>query len=495
MITPESIARVQDAARIEDVVGDVVTLKKRGNNLLGLCPFHNERSPSFTVSPGKGFYKCFGCGKAGNAVGFVMEHDKLNFPEAIRNLAARYRIELEETNTNTPEENAQLQRRDSLLILNAFAQHWYAEQLQASDAGKAIGLTYLAERGIRPDTVAHFGIGFALPARTALTDAAIKAGYQRDFLIETGLGILKDDGALFDRFRERVMFPIHNPSGKVLGFGGRILGKDKKEAKYLNSPESEAYHKSSIVYGLFQGRKEIRESATAYLTEGYMDVIGLWQAGIANAVASAGTSLTEDQCRIIRRFADTVVIVYDGDNAGQAAALRAIDLLLAAGLNALIVPLPDGHDPDSFAAAHPATEVRTQLEGNRLSFIRYRERMALGKATTIDPIAKTALAREILASILLIPDPLKRAAYIGEAAQVLHMDEQTLLHELNVMRNSPKRRPPPSAFQPSPNHTSPQSPGYGNPPPPPSEYPYGDAPPPACRWRTLVAHRHKRTAH
>lgn len=355
MIDQSTIDRIYETAQIVEVVGDFVSLKRRGTNYVGLCPFHNEKTPSFSVSPSRGIYKCFGCGRGGNAVNFIMEHEGLSYYEALRYLARKYNITIVEKEA-TPEDIALKNERESLLVVTAFAGRFFHETLVSTDEGRAVGLSYFRERGIRDDMIERFQLGYAPENRHAFTDAALEGGYKSEFLVKTGLTIERD-GQFFDRFAGRVMFPIHSLSGQIIAFGGRTLFSDKSVAKYINSPESEIYHKSKTLYGIFQARKAIMQHDKCYLVEGYLDVISMHQAGIENVVASSGTSLTNDQIRLIKRFTNNITIVYDGDPAGITAALRGIDMVLEEGLNVRIVLLPEGDDPDSFCRAHHPSEV------------------------------------------------------------------------------------------------------------------------------------------
>ncbi|MDD3743745.1 MAG: DNA primase [Lentimicrobiaceae bacterium] len=431
MIPKETIQNIIDTARIDEVVGDFVQLKRRGANMLGLCPFHNEKTPSFTVSPAKGIYKCFGCGKAGNAVNFIMDHEKYSYPEALRFLADKYNIEIEEQEP-TPEEIAQDTEREGLFALNTFAQKYFSRILHESEEGKAVGLTYFKERGFREDIIRKFQLGFSASAWDAFTREALNSGYSEKYLITSGLTIKKDD-RLYDRFRERVIFPIHNLTGKVIGFGGRTLSSDKNKPKYVNSPESEVYNKSKSLYGIWLARNAMVAKDNCLLVEGYTDVISLYQSGIENVVSSSGTSLTTDQIRLIHKFTRNITILYDGDPAGIKASFRGIDMILEQGLNVKVVLFPDGDDPDAFARKHRSVEVETFISENANDFIAFKTRLLLNE-TQGDPIKKAALIHEIIQTISLIPDPIIRPLYIRECAEIMDMDEQTLMHELNKQR-------------------------------------------------------------
>lgn len=428
LIPRDTIQNIIDTARIEEVVGDFVQLKKRGVNLLGLCPFHNEKTPSFTVSPAKGIFKCFGCGKAGNAVNFIMEHEKYSYPEALRYLGNKYQIEIEEQEPS-PEEKQLDTERDSLFSLNAFAQKFYTQTLLETEDGKAIGLSYFIERGFREDIIQKFQLGFSPTAWDGFTKHALKNGYTEKILVDSGLTISKD-GKLYDRFRERVMFPIHNLTGKVIGFGGRILTSDKTKPKYVNSPESEVYNKSKSLYGIWLARNSIVARDNCLLVEGYTDVISLNQAGIENVVASSGTSLTSDQIKLISKFTRNITILYDGDPAGIKASFRGIDMILEQGMNVKIVLFPDGEDPDSYARKNRSADVEAFIATNASDFIAFKTRLLLDE-TNNDPIKKAGLIHEIIQTISLIPDTIIRPLYIRECSEIMGIAEQTLMTELN----------------------------------------------------------------
>jgi DNA primase len=444
MISPRTIEQVTDAARIEEVVGDFVALKRRGSSMQGLCPFHNEKTPSFNVSPARGIYKCFGCGKAGNSVRFIMDHEKLSYPEAIRYLAKKYQINVEEEN-QTEEVKEELRERESMLLLNEWAASHMETLLHEDETGRAIGLSYFKERGFTEDTIRKFRLGFLPDQWAHLTDSAIREGYQKEFLVKTGLSIEREDGRMFDRFKNRVMFPIQNLSGRVIGFGGRILTNDKKQAKYLNSPESEVYHKSAVLYGIYHSRKSISELDEALLVEGYTDVISLHQAGIENVVASSGTSLTNEQVRMLRRYTENVTILYDGDAAGIKASFRGLDMILEQGLNVKIVLFPDGEDPDSFARKNSPVFIKDYIQSEARNFIEFKTSILAEEAGN-DPIRKAGMIREIIGSLALIPDPVLRSLYLKECSSRLGMDEQTLIFELNKQIKSKQERRPPSNF-------------------------------------------------
>lgn len=431
MIDYNTIQKIIDTAEITEVVQDFVNLKKRGVNYLGLCPFHNEKTPSFTVSPAKGIYKCFGCGKGGNAVNFIMEHEHLGYPEALKYLAKKYNIEVVEKEL-TAEEIQQQNERDSLLVVSKFANTYFQEKLHHNNDGRAIGLSYFKERGFREEIIEKFELGYSLDVKDAFTTAAKEKGYKIDFLEKTGLTIVSENGQ-YDRFRGRVIFPIHGLSGNVLGFGGRILKKDAKAAKYLNSPESDIYHKSRLLYGMFYAKKSITQLDKCYLVEGYTDVISMHQSGIENVVASSGTSLTVDQIRLIKRFTPNVTIIYDGDAAGIKASLRGIDLVLEQGMNVRVLLLPEGEDPDSFAKSHSATELVEFIAKNEEDFITFKTRLLFNEAKS-DPVKKANLISDIVRSIAVIPEVIVRTVYIKECSDILEIDEKVLYGEINKIR-------------------------------------------------------------
>lgn len=430
MIPKQTIDEIFDAAIIEDVVGEFVPLKKRGANLLGNCPFHNEKSPSFTVSPAKGIYKCFGCGKAGNSVNFIMEHEHYSYPEALRFLANKFNIEIEEEE-QTSEQKEAADERESLYIVSNYAANYFNKQLLESDEGKAIGLSYFLERGFREDIIEKFQLGYNPDGWTAFTDEAEKAGHNLKYLANSGLTIVKGEKK-FDRFKGRVMFPIHNLSGRVLGFGGRILKTDAKAAKYLNSPESEIYHKSKVLYGIYTAKKAISQENICYLVEGYTDVISMYQAGVENVVSSSGTSLTEGQIRLIKRFTPNITILYDGDAAGLKASFRGIDMILQEGMNVRVVLFPEGEDPDSYAKAHTTEELKEYITDSAQDFIRFKTSVLI-KDVGNDPIKKAELVKDIVASIAIIPDQIKRSVYTQECSTLLDIPEQALINEINTI--------------------------------------------------------------
>jgi len=431
MIEHTTIEKILDAAQIVDVVQEFVPMKKRGVNLLGLCPFHNEKTPSFTVSPSKGIFKCFGCGKGGNSVNFIMEHEHLSYPEALKYLARKYHIEIEEREL-TREDIEKQNERESMLVLTAYAGRQFKENLFNADEGISIGLTYFKERGFRHDTLNKFDIGYSFERRDAFSKKAVEDGYKQEFLIKTGVSIQHEE-KIFDRFSGRVMFPIHSLSGQVLGFGGRILRSDQKTAKYLNSPESEIYHKSKIVYGIFQARKAITQDDRCYLVEGYTDVLSLHEADIENVVASSGTSLTQEQVRLIKRFTQNITILYDGDEAGIKASIRGIDLVLEEGMNVKIVLLPDGEDPDSYSKKVSNEEFTKYLKENETDFIRFKTQLLLSEAKS-DPVKRANLIRDIVKSIAVIPETITRTVYIKECSTQMEVPEPVLYNEVNKLR-------------------------------------------------------------
>ncbi len=431
MIDHLTIQRILDAASIVEVIQEFVPLKRRGVNFLGLCPFHNEKTPSFTVSPSKGIFKCFGCGKGGNVVNFIMEHEHLSYPEALRFLARKYNIEIEEKEI-TREEIEKQNERESMLVLTAYAGKQFMDNLFNSDEGRSVGLSYFRERGFRPDTLKKFEAGYCFEKRDAFTTKALADGFREDFLVKTGLSIKHED-RLFDRFSGRVIFPIHSLSGQILGFGGRILKSDPKTAKYVNSPESEIYHKSRIVYGIFQARKSITREDKCYLVEGYTDVLSLHEAGIENVVASSGTALTVEQVRLVKRFTRNITIIYDGDEAGIKASLRGIDIVLEEGMNVRIVLLPDGEDPDSYSKKITNEEFRNFIRDNETDFIRFKTKLLLAEAKN-DPVRRAGLVKEIVSSIAVIPETITRTVYIKECSVLMDVQEAVIYNEVNKLR-------------------------------------------------------------
>ena len=444
MITKETIDRIFDAARIEEIVGDFVQLKKRGVNFIGLCPFHNEKTPSFNVSPVRNIYKCFGCGKGGNAVNFVMEHEHYTYPEALRYLANKYSIEIEESIPD-PQELIMRDERESLFIINTFAQKYFSDNLFENEEGKSIGLSYFKERGFTEEIIKTFQLGYSLNNWSAFSEAAIDSGYQAEYLIKTGLSIQKkkedgestekSDEKLIDRFRGRVMFPVHNLSGRIIAFGGRTLKKDEKTAKYVNSPESEIYYKSKSLYGIFFAKKSIVQRDNCYLVEGYTDVISLHQSGVENVVASSGTSLTVEQIRLIGRYTKNVTVLYDGDAAGIKASLRGIDIILEEGLNVKVVLFPDGDDPDSYSRKHGSSRLVDFIQENAKDFVAFKTGILLQEVAN-DPVRKAGLIREVVETIAKIPDPITRSVYIKQSSAMMDVGEQLLIGEMNKIRRT-----------------------------------------------------------
>ncbi|MBI1667808.1 DNA primase [Capnocytophaga periodontitidis] len=427
MISKNTIDKVYDQMRVEEVIGDFVQLKRAGSNYKGLSPFSNERTPSFMVSPVKQIWKDFSSGKGGNAIAFLMEHEHFTYPEAIRYLAKKYHIDIEETQQSS-EEKAQADERESLYIVSEYAQQYFQDTLFNTEAGKAIGMTYFKERGFTEETIQKFRLGFSPDEWTAFTDTALAKGYQLEFLEKTGLTIVNGDRK-FDRFKGRVMFPIHSMSGRVLGFGGRILTNDKKQAKYLNSPESEIYHKSKVLYGIFFAKQAIAKADNCYLVEGYTDVIQMHQKGIENVVASSGTALTQDQIRLIHRLTPNITVLYDGDAAGLRASIRGVDLILEQGMNVKVCTFPDGDDPDSFARKTAYEDLVLYLESNATDFIRFKASLLMQEVQN-DPIKKAETIRDMVESISKIPDLIKREVYVRECATIMDISEQVLFSTL-----------------------------------------------------------------
>jgi DNA primase len=438
LITKDTIDDIFSAVRIEEIIGEFVTLKKRGVNFIGLCPFHNEKTPSFTVSATKGIYKCFGCGKAGNAVNFLMEHEHFTYPEALRFLAKKYNIEINEDKSDLAEKSEQ-NKKEPLFIVSDFAQKYFSELLFDSDEGKAIGLSYFTERGFSEQTIRKFQLGYCSEKWDLFTLAALDKGYKLEYLKEAGLTIEKE-GKYFDRFRGRAMFPIHNLSGRVIAFGGRVFSSETQAAKYVNSPESEIYSKSNVLYGMYFARNSIIENKNCYLVEGYTDVISLHQAGIENVVASSGTSLTTEQIRLIRRYANTITILYDGDSAGIKASFRGIDMIFEEGLNVKLVLFPENEDPDSFTKKHRVSEVKKFIDDNVTNFITFKT-LVLFEEAKHDPIKRAEFIREIANTIALISDGIVRSEYIKECSETVKISEQILNQEINkIIRKKASER-------------------------------------------------------
>ena len=428
MITRETIDKVFETARVEEVIGDFVQLKRAGSNYKGLSPFSDERSPSFMVSPVKQIWKDFSSGKGGSVVTFLMEHEHFTYPEAIRFLANKYNIEIEETEVSN-EDKLEANEKESMYLVSEFAKTYFQDILLNSEEGKAIGLSYFKERGFTNETIAKFGLGYSPETWDAFTKEALSKGYQLEYLDKVGLTIQREDGKHFDRFKGRVMFPIQSLSGRNLGFGGRILNNDKKAAKYLNSPESEIYHKSKVLYGIFHAKQAIAKQNNCYLVEGYTDVIQMHQAGIENVVASSGTALTPDQIRLVNRLTKNITVLYDGDAAGLRASVRGIDLILEEGMNVKVCTFPDGDDPDSFARKNSYEDLVHHLENNAKDFIQFKASLLMDEAQN-DPIKKADLIRDMVVSISKIPDRIKREIYIQETSRIMDISEQVLLNTL-----------------------------------------------------------------
>lgn len=437
MIQRSTIDRVFETARVEEVIGEFVTLKKAGSNFKGLSPFTDEKSPSFMVSPVKQIWKDFSTGKGGNSVTFLMEHEHFSYPEAIRYLAKKYNIEIEEEE-QTNEQKEAADERESMYLVSNFAKNYYHDVLINNPKGKAIGLTYFQERGFSEETIKKFELGYNLDDWSAFTDIAIRKGYSIDYMEKTGLTIVKEGGKQFDRFKGRVLFPIHSMSGRVLGFGGRILKADKKAAKYLNSPESEIYHKSKVLYGIYQAKQAIAKEDCCYLVEGYTDVISMHQAGVQNVVASSGTALTPDQIRLIRRLTPNITVLFDGDAAGIRASIRGIDLILEQGMNVRVLIFPDGEDPDSFSQSKSTEELKEYLDKNSKDFINFKVSLLMEDAQN-DPVKKAGLIRDIVTSISKIPDNIQREVYVQECSRVMEISESVLFNELAQISKKSER--------------------------------------------------------
>lgn len=433
MIDQATIDRILDAAQIVEVVSDFVTLRKRGVNYVGLCPFHNEKTPSFSVSPSKGLCKCFSCGKGGNAVHFIMEHEQMSYPEALRYLAKKYNIEIKERELTNEEKEVQ-SNRESMFIVNNFARDYFQNILKNHVDGRSIGLAYFRQRGFRDDIIDKFQLGFSTEGRDALAQEALRKGFKQEFLVKTGLCYETDDHKLRDRFWGRVMFPVHTLSGKVVAFGGRVLStENKKLAKYVNSPESEIYHKSNELYGIYFAKQAIVKQDRCFLVEGYTDVISMHQSGVENVVASSGTSLTPGQIRLIHRFTNNITVLYDGDMAGIKASIRGIDMLLEEGMNIKVCLLPDGDDPDSFARKHNATEFQNFIQEHETDFIRFKAQLLM-EDTGKDPMKRAELINDIVRSIAVIPEAIVRDVYIKECGQLLRIEDKLLVSEVAKRR-------------------------------------------------------------
>lgn len=421
-----------DATRIEEVIGEFVSMKRRGSNYVACCPFHEEKTPSFSVSPAKGLYKCFGCGESGNAVGFLMKHERYTYPEALRWLANKYHIEVEEEQL-TEEQKERNNERDALFHVSEFAQKYFASLLYDDEMGKAVGLSYFHSRGLTDKVIKDFGLGYCLDKWEDFTSHALKNGYSDNVLQKTGLTIYKEDGKKYDRFRGRVMFPIYSVSGRVLGFSGRVLGKEKQAAKYVNSPDSEIYNKSHILYGLYQAKNAIARQDKCYLVEGNIDVISMYQSGVENTVASCGTSLTIEQVRLMRRYTKNVTVLYDGDKAGIKAAFRAVNMLFEEGLHVRVVLFPDGEDPDSYAQKYGSSQLQDYLSENETNFIMFKTKVLVDDVKG-DPIRKAEVLSDIVHTISLVPDLLERSEYVKQCASLLQVDETTLQQQVaNVL--------------------------------------------------------------
>ncbi|WDF56269.1 DNA primase [Mucilaginibacter sp. KACC 22063] len=438
MITKLTIDKIMEATDIVEVIGEFVQLKKRGANYVGLSPFVNEKTPSFTVSPSKGIFKDFSSGKGGSAITFLMELEKFTYPEALKWLAKKYGIEIEETEESKENKEAD-SRRESLMVVSSYAAKFFQEAMWETEEGTNIGLSYFKERGFTPEIIKKFELGYSPDQWEAFTSAAIKAGYQPEFLEESGLSVKRDNGSMYDRYRGRVMFPIHSFTGRVIAFGGRTLKNDKNVPKYVNSPESEIYHKSNVLYGLYFAKKAIRDLDNCYLVEGYADVLSVFQAGIENVVASSGTSLTVEQIRLIGRLTKNITILYDGDAAGIKASLRGLDLILEEGLNVKVVLFPDGHDPDSYVRQVGSSAFKQYIDQNKKDFIIYKTSILLKDAGN-DPIRKAEVIREVVESIAKIPDSIKASVFIKECSYQMQIEERVLLSELNKMRLSKAKK-------------------------------------------------------
>lgn len=460
MIDSQTVEKIVETsqAHILDVVGEFVTLKRRGVNYLGCCPFHQEKTPSFIVSPVKGIYKCFGCGKAGNAVSFIREHEQLDFIESIRYLGRKFRIHIEEKE-QSPEQIAIKNDRESMLVAVSYAQKYFTQSLLETDEGKSVGLSYFRSRGFRDDIIHKFELGYSPEQRDAFTKTATASGYKLEYLEKSGLTIVNENYT-GDRFRGRVMFPIHNLAGRVIAFGGRVLKTDAKTAKYVNSPESEIYHKSNILYGIYHAKQEIAKQDRCILVEGYTDVISMFQAGITNVVASSGTALTVGQINLIERFTKNITIIYDGDAAGIKASVRGIDLVLEQGMNVKVLLLPDGDDPDSFARKHSTEELTAYIAKNETDFIRFKIGLLLEESKN-DPIKKAQLITDIVNTISVIPDSIVRTVYIKECAALMEMPEAVLYTHLNRVHQNRVDQSKQNSQQ-NYNNASPQQPALPN---------------------------------
>ena len=487
MIDQATIDKIMAATDIVDVVSDFVSLRRRGANYWGLCPFHDDRSPSFSVSPSKGVCKCFSCGKGGSAIHFIMEHEQLSYYEALKYLAKKYNIEVHEKEL-TDEERQKRSERENMFVVNTFAQEFFSKSLLETDEGRSVGLAYFKERGFNEDIIRKFGLGYSPEKRDALAVEAQKRGYKIDYLLKTGLCREGQNGRIYDLFSGRVMFPVYSVSGKVVAFGGRILKSGVKISKYFNSPESDIYHKSDELYGIYQAKRAIEKERRCYLVEGYTDVLSMHQSGIENVVASSGTALTHGQIRLIHRFTDNITVLYDGDAPGIKASLRGIDLLLQEGLNIKVVLLPDGEDPDSFAKSQSAESFTRYIKEHETDFIRFKTQLLLEDAGE-DPIKRAAIISNIVESISLIPDAIVRSVYVQECSRLLQIDEQVLLSELNKRRQkraeqqfsreryNQERQSAATTNAPKSGNTTTAAPANGNETPPPPSL--ADMPAPA----------------
>jgi len=479
MINKDTIDRIMDATRIEEVIGEFVSLKKRGANHIGCCPFHNEKTPSFYVSPSKGIFKCFGCGKSGNAVGFLMDHEHYTYPEALRWLAEKYHITIEEEKL-TEEQKEKQTERDGLFHVSEFAQKYFADLLYNNEMGRAVGLSYFHQRGMSDEIIKSFGLGYCLDEWDNFTKHARQNGYSDAVLEKTGLTIFKEEGRCFDRFKGRVMFPIYSISGRVLGFSGRTLSKEKQVAKYVNSPDSDIYDKSHTLYGLFQARNAISRADKCYLVEGNVDVVSMHQSGVCNTVASCGTSLTVEQIRLIKRYTPNVTVLYDGDAAGIKAALRAVGLLFEEGMHVRVVLFPDGEDPDSYAQKYGSTQLQEYLRDHEENFVNFKTRVLLEDVQN-DPIRKAEVLKEMVRTIALVPDMIERQEYVKQTAFRLNVSENILTQELaktlasnaqkawkeEQRRNAATTPIPPEVAEPAPLPDEPTPAPQPGPQPPP----------------------------
>lgn len=487
MIDQATIDKIMAATDIVDVVSDFVSLRRRGANYWGLCPFHDDRSPSFSVSPSKGVCKCFSCGKGGSAIHFIMEHEQLSYYEALKYLAKKYNIEVHEKELSD-EERQKRSERENMFVINTFAQEFFSKSLLETDEGRSVGLAYFKERGFNEDIIRKFGLGYSPEKRDALAVEAQKRGYKIDYLLKTGLCREGQNGRIYDLFSGRVMFPVYSVSGKVVAFGGRILKSGVKISKYFNSPESDIYHKSDELYGIYQAKRAIEKERRCYLVEGYTDVLSMHQSGIENVVASSGTALTHGQIRLIHRFTDNITVLYDGDAPGIKASLRGIDLLLQEGLNIKVVLLPDGEDPDSFSKSQSAESFTRYIKEHETDFIRFKTQLLLEDAGE-DPIKRAAIISNIVESISLIPDAIVRSVYVQECSRLLQIDEQVLLSELNKRRQkraeqqfsreryNQERQSAATTNAPKSGNTTTAAPANGNETPPPPSL--ADMPAPA----------------